>query len=243
MMDIIRNQQHKQWDLVTTFTQLHLDFSREKQRLTLFLDQQVIAAHQWIQDRWDKNYSKNAARDIQVWRQLWCMTDALQNLDKVEQHAPNFKGDIDDSGNGSIATLKPYLQDLTLHLHLSARALTVDCHLCSPTDGLQHLSIFSKFHLGILRPKWQPSQDDPMSYVKVPNTRSPGLDWQMEDDWGDSYHISSPLPQHNQNADRPSSHSSMSGLNAILDFMDSIMQRLLYPLTPNQELPFSEFVI
>ena len=39
--DIIRNQQNKQCEIVPTLAQLHLDYTRERRGLTLYLDQQL----------------------------------------------------------------------------------------------------------------------------------------------------------------------------------------------------------
>ena len=40
LIDIIRNQQSKQHETVTTLDQLHLEYVRQRQGLTLYLDQQ-----------------------------------------------------------------------------------------------------------------------------------------------------------------------------------------------------------
>ena len=68
-----------------------------------------------------------------------------------------------------------YLQDLTLLHHLITGALTIDCHMCSPTEELQHPGIFPWFHLVRLWSKRWPKTETSLTSTVSSATASSGL--------------------------------------------------------------------
>ena len=76
LIDIIRNEQIKQCETVTTLAQLHLDYTGERQGLTLYLDQQLKWQGKPFQDQQEKNTKKIADETTK----LMCSSDEWKSV-------------------------------------------------------------------------------------------------------------------------------------------------------------------
>ena len=70
LMDVVQNQQYKLEGLFTTLPQLYLDFTRERQGLTLFHDQLLTSHIQCIHAEQDRIPLANIIGDLQMERKL-----------------------------------------------------------------------------------------------------------------------------------------------------------------------------
>ena len=117
-------------------------------RPTLYHNHKLKRHLQLFNDEQNRIFKANRRWGHKINIHLRCMREALNYLDTIKIHTPDFNCDIDYRNAALLLLLGSYLQDLQLHLQLTKITVSTDCHLHSPPD-CQQLGIFHPFHFGI----------------------------------------------------------------------------------------------
>ena len=123
--------------------QLHLDYARGRQGLTLYLDKQLNDNIRLSRTN-KKINNENRRQDHKVYRQFWWMKRGLKTtvLRYHKIHTPDFNCGHDSGSDGLTAGQK-HLQDIMLSFNLTLRVISINCHLQSLDS--HHLHIYLSF--------------------------------------------------------------------------------------------------
>ena len=163
---------------------------KEKTGFDLNLDQELAQQLQLLKDEQDRICKANRQWDHQLKNTTSVYENALHYMDTIKLHAPNFDCHIDGVCDGPAATYQdipsgPTLQtehdnaDYQLPLLLSDRPTPVSGYI--PPIPFHHILIQSQ----------NKTKTETISEVHH-GTGSAGLDWQMEEEWGNKCHIAPP---------------------------------------------------
>ena len=168
------------WQLSTITS----DYTRKRQGLTLYPEQQLKQQLHLLKDEYDTSSEAIRWCYHQVKIQLRWIKEALHCLDTFELLLPILTLVLMVAMMAPLLLLIMFLQDLKINGQLAVRTLNIASLICSLTDQHQNLGIFLPFHLGIqwsinrLQPRWPVTSMTPLSE---------GLDNQVKRNWRNNY--------------------------------------------------------